>query len=327
MGEHKTGLKCPRNASAEDWHYGSNTVRGLWGVGKVHAQWPKSREGGASDRDGQSEWQRSFFSCTEQNSVCFMFGWGAMLSRVTRGRYVDLMSLQGVLKLHTELARQTARYQHAWWAQQTRELLQDSCADPPTDRFSDWNFSLTSVCCLFYCCMFRSQGFLIFAQQVESPRGGPLRVCVCPSWRMSSVQMERGLFSCARARWVKSCRGSHTHTVTMSSFSHTHNKATMPGAGTGAKGSWFSHSESILDLSRGLRVSPCHSAESGWPLNSAVPIISSLTTIICIPQLWGFMEVFYPAKLCWLCCISEVTVGQEYVDFTILQRPLSENTI
>lgn len=162
---------------------------------------------------------------------------------------------------------------------------------------------------------------------MESSEGGPLRVCVCPSWRMSSVQMDRGLFSCARARWVKSCRGSHTHTVTTSLFSHTHNKATMPGAGTGAKGSWFSHSESILDLSRGLGVSPCHSAESGWPLNSAVPIISSLTNI-CIPQPWGSTEVFYSAKLCCLCCISKVTawVGQENADFIIMQHCLYPKT-
>uniref|UniRef100_A0A668SS73 non-specific serine/threonine protein kinase n=1 Tax=Oreochromis aureus TaxID=47969 RepID=A0A668SS73_OREAU len=55
---------------------------------------------------------------------------------------------------------------------------------------------------------------------------------------MSSVETGRGnavsLFSCARARRVKSCRGSHTHTVTVGSFSHTHNEAKSPGAGAGA---------------------------------------------------------------------------------------------
>uniref|UniRef100_A0A3Q4I5B4 non-specific serine/threonine protein kinase n=1 Tax=Neolamprologus brichardi TaxID=32507 RepID=A0A3Q4I5B4_NEOBR len=55
---------------------------------------------------------------------------------------------------------------------------------------------------------------------------------------MSSVETGRGnavsLFSCARARRVKSCRGAHTHTVTVGSFSHTHNEAKLPGAGAGA---------------------------------------------------------------------------------------------
>ena len=54
-------------------------------------------------------------------------------------------------------------------------------------------------------------------------------VCVCPSWRMSSVQTGRGgmasLFSCARARRVKSCRGSslsRTHTLRQWALSHIH---------------------------------------------------------------------------------------------------------
>lgn len=46
-------------------------------------------------------------------------------------------------------------------------------------------------------------------------------VCVCPSWRMSAARTGRGgaasLFSCTRARRVKSCRGalplSHAHTL------------------------------------------------------------------------------------------------------------------
>lgn len=51
-------------------------------------------------------------------------------------------------------------------------------------------------------------------------------ICVCPSWRMSSVQTGRGsvasLFSCARARRVKSCRGSLTHTLRPWVLSHIH---------------------------------------------------------------------------------------------------------
>lgn len=51
-------------------------------------------------------------------------------------------------------------------------------------------------------------------------------VCVCPSWRMSSVQTGRGsvasLFSCARARRVKSCRGSLTHTLRPRALSQIH---------------------------------------------------------------------------------------------------------
>lgn len=50
-------------------------------------------------------------------------------------------------------------------------------------------------------------------------------VCLCPSWRMSSVQRGRGsvasLFSCARARRVKSCRGSLTH-IGPWALSHIH---------------------------------------------------------------------------------------------------------
>lgn len=62
---------------------------------------------------------------------------------------------------------------------------------------------------------------------------------MCPSWRMSSVETGRGnavsLFSCARARRVKSCRGAHTHTVTVGSFSHTHNEANCLGLGPGPR--------------------------------------------------------------------------------------------
>lgn len=68
----------------------------------------------------------------------------------------------------------------------------------------------------------------VFVQQLESPRGGQCAcLCVRPSWRMSTLQMERGrvmsLFSCWRARRVKSCRGCLTHTEAVGlSFTYTH---------------------------------------------------------------------------------------------------------
>lgn len=114
-------------------------------------------------------------------------------------------------------------------------------------------------------------------------------VCVCPSWRMSAVQTGRGgvasLFSCTRARRVKSCRGSHTHTATVGSFSHTHNEAKMPGVRAGATGSWFSHSEPVLHPCLELGLSPCHGAQSGWPLHCSVSIVFLLTIIISIVEI------------------------------------------
>lgn len=52
-------------------------------------------------------------------------------------------------------------------------------------------------------------------------------VRVCPSWGKSSAETVRGsvvsLFSCARARRVKSCRDSRTHTQLQPwALSHTH---------------------------------------------------------------------------------------------------------
>lgn len=45
-----------------------------------------------------------FVSCLAEECCC---------PGVTGGHYVGLMSLLGVLKLHIELARQTAHYRHA----------------------------------------------------------------------------------------------------------------------------------------------------------------------------------------------------------------------
>ena len=65
-------------------------------------------------------------------------------------------------------------------------------------------------------------------------------VFVCPSWRMSSVQTGRdsvaSLFSCARARRVKSCRGSLTHTLRPWALSHIHTmRLRRPGLGLGPR--------------------------------------------------------------------------------------------
>lgn len=49
-----------------------------------------------------------FVSCLAKECCC----------PVTGGHYVGLMSLLGVLKRHTELVRQTAHYQHAYWSHQ-----------------------------------------------------------------------------------------------------------------------------------------------------------------------------------------------------------------
>lgn len=62
----------------------------------------------------------------------------------------------------------------------------------------------------------------------RAPEEDSMCVCVSPSWRMSPVQTGRGgvasLFSCARARRVKSCRGSlsHTHTLRLWAPAHIH---------------------------------------------------------------------------------------------------------
>lgn len=60
----------------------------------------------------------------------------------------------------------------------------------------------------------------------RAPDEDSMCVFLCPSWRMSWVQTGRGsvasLFSCARARRVKSCRGSLTHTLRPWTLSQIH---------------------------------------------------------------------------------------------------------
>lgn len=96
-----------------------------------------------------------------------------------------------------------------------------------------------------------------------------MRVRVCPSWgTQSSAEALRGsvvtLFSCARARRVKSCRGSRAHTTaaTVGSFSHAHNEAKTPGVRAGTTGTRFSHSRLVFHPSAGmLSQSPSRSSE------------------------------------------------------------------
>lgn len=127
---------------------------------------------------------------------------------------------------------------------------------------------------------------------------------MCPSWRMSSVETGRGnavsLFSCARARRVKSCRGAHTHTVTVGSFSHTHNEAKLPGAGAGAgaTGSWFSHSEPVLHLSLGLGLSRCDGAQSGWPLRCSIIIVLSTSSYLKYEDPWRYLILCIRWMIC-----------------------------
>lgn len=72
--------------------------------------------------------------------------------------------------------------------------------------------------------LYRNQGFWCFLDSWRALDEDSACVCVCPSWRMSFLQKGRGsvasLFSCARARRVKSCRGSLTHTLRPWVLSH-----------------------------------------------------------------------------------------------------------
>lgn len=87
-------------------------------------------------------------------------------------------------------------------------------------------FSSPSVYCRFKNSWYRNRGFLYLLDSWRALDGDSVCVFVCPSWRMSSVQTERGsmvsLFSCARARRVKSCRGSLTHTLRSWALSQMH---------------------------------------------------------------------------------------------------------
>lgn len=100
-------------------------------------------------------------------------------------------------------------------------------------------------------------------------------VCVRPSWRMSPALTGRGgaasLFSCARARRVKSCRGSLTHTLRPWALSHIRTmRLRRLGLGLGPRARRFSHSRPVLHPRLGRRLRACHGAQSGWPLHCSV---------------------------------------------------------
>lgn len=87
----------------------------------------------------------------------------------------------------------------------------------------------TSKCVSIRLGSFKSIGTEDFGLQDSWRAQAEDRMCVrlCPSWGKSSAETVRGsvvsLFSCARARRVKSCRGSRTHTQLRPwALSHTH---------------------------------------------------------------------------------------------------------
>ena len=68
MGEHKARLKRPWNAPAEDWHYGPNTVKGLWQneerqgkSGGMHQDLRAGRRGGGLQIGVVSAYDRGLF--------------------------------------------------------------------------------------------------------------------------------------------------------------------------------------------------------------------------------------------------------------------------
>lgn len=109
----------------------------------------------------------------------------------------------------------------------------------------------------------------------RAPDEDSMCVCVRPSWRMSPALTGRGgaasLFSCARARRVKSCRGSLTHTLRPWALSHIRTmRLRRLGLGLGPRARRFSHSRPVLHPRLGRRLRACHGAQSGWPLHCSV---------------------------------------------------------
>ncbi len=113
-----------------------------------------------------------------------------------------------------------------------RNRTRDSCAEPSAvlSINSDYEkFLSRSVCFRLKSSLCRYPGFQCLLDSWRAPDEDSVCVCACPSWRMSSAQTWRGcvasLFSCARARRVKSCRGSslsRTHTLRQWALSHIH---------------------------------------------------------------------------------------------------------
>lgn len=156
-----------------------------------------------------------------------------------------------------------------------------SCTEPSTDWSADSKFISRSVYCRFKCSLYRNLGFRCLLDSWRAPDEDSMHVCVCPSWRMSSVQA--AWQACSAAQGLGGLNPaealSHTHTATVGSFSNTHNEAKTPGVGTGATGSWFSHSEPVLHPCLGLGLSPFRGAQSGWPLQRSNIVIITFPEI------------------------------------------------
>lgn len=146
-----------------------------------------------------------------------------LLSLVTGGYYVGLMSLLGVFKLHAELARQTAHYQHAWRSHQAWCMTRKS-----QRRDLGWP---TSTSDKFWCCSVlfwfkqrphRNWVFGCLTYSWRALDADSMRVCVCPSWRMSSA--EAAWQACSAARGLRGLNPAEalTHTLWPWALSHIH---------------------------------------------------------------------------------------------------------
>lgn len=204
-----------------------------------------------------------------------------LLSRVTGGLCVALMSLLGVLKLHTTPRRQTARYRR------TRRSGRRAPGPHPC--------ALKSV--LLYGSEAlkeeRSQDFC-WLDSCRAQAEDSMCVRMYPSWGTSSAETVGGsvvsLYSCARARRVKSCRGSrtHTHTATVGSFSHAHSEAKTPGVRAGTMGAWFSHLELVFHAALGCVLSLPSGAQGGWPLHG---ISQSASPLVKYEDSWRYSAI------------------------------------
>lgn len=130
-----------------------------------------------------------------------------------------LMSLLGVLKLHTTLRRQTARHRRA-------RRTGRRAPGPQVRLYPALKAQRSQDFCWLHSCR---------AQAEDS-----MCVRVCPGWGTGPAETVRGsvvsLYSCARARRVKSCRGSRAHTLRPWALSHAHTtRPRRPGLGLGPR--------------------------------------------------------------------------------------------
>lgn len=199
----------------------SVTEWGETGEGWWHSPGPKSR-GWRLKIGVVSVYDRSLF-CIGQSCVCVMFGWGMLLSRVTRGTLCHYWVSRSCALLRQMACMHAWQSHQAWYMTRTSQQPEQtstselSCLNSSTDQVTGSNLGSFSplVCCRFEYSLYRNQGVWYLLDSWRALDEDSMCVCVCPSWRMSMVQTGRGsvasLFSCARARRVKSCRGFLTH--------------------------------------------------------------------------------------------------------------------